>query len=396
MNRIYLDHNATTPPHPEVVESMLPYLKATYGNPSSLHWFGQQARRGLDRAREQVAALIGARPDEIVFCSGGTEANNYALMGAVSQSSFHVPHVIISAVEHQSIMNPCRELAQGGCFATNQPVNAQGAVVPDCLAENISGRTALVSVMLANNDVGTVQPIPDIAWIARSRGVLIHTDAVQGLGRIPVDVTALNVDLLSMSGHKLHGPKGIGALYVRRGVDLAPWLLGGSQERHLRAGTENLPGIVGLGTACDLARDRLVADAKTTRDLRDRLEAGLKAALPGLRINGHPLRRLPNTLNVTVPGLSAEELVMTLDALGIAASTGSACAAGEPEPSYVLTAMGLSEADALSSVRFSLGPDNTEAEIDQTIQSMVEVTDTMTDATADATPKAMPKAATNP
>lgn len=377
MNRIYLDHNATTPPHPEVVESMVPFLETTFGNPSSLHWFGQQARRGLDRAREQVAALICAQPDEIIFCSGGTEANNFALMGAVAQSSYHVPHLVTSAVEHQAVMNPCRELAQGGCFVTYQPVDPQGAVVPDCLAENIGPRTALVSIMLANNDVGTLQPISDIVWIAKARGVLVHTDAVQALGRIRVDVTELEVDLLSLSGHKLHGPKGIGALYVRRGVTLAPWLLGGSQERHRRAGTENLPGIVGLGTACDLARDRMVDDVRIVETLRDRLEAGLTQALPELRVNGHPDQRLPNTLNVTLPGLQGEELVLNLDLLGIAASTGSACAAGDPEPSYVLTAMGLSEADARSSIRFSLGPGNTEAEIDRTIRAVVEVVETL-------------------
>lgn len=387
MQRIYLDHNATTPIHPEVVESMLPFLGSTYGNPSSLHWFGQQARRALDRAREQVAALICAQPDEIVFCSGGTEANNYALMGVVAQSSFHVPHVIASAVEHQAVMNPCRELQQGGCFVTFQPVNEQGAVVPDCLAENVSPRTALISVMLANNDVGTLQPIADIAWIAKSRGVTIHTDAVQGLGRVRVDVTELDVDLLSLSGHKLHGPKGIGALYIRRGVTLAPWLLGGSQERRRRAGTENLPGIVGLGTACELAGERMVADAQSVTALRDRLETGLTEALPSLRMNGHPDQRLPNTLNVTVPGLSGEEVVLSLDLMGIAASTGSACAAGDPEPSYVLAAMGLSEADARASVRFSLGPDNTEAEIDQTIAAMVEVVETMQDASEKAASK---------
>ena len=387
MQRIYLDHNATTPIHPEVVESMLPFLGSTYGNPSSLHWFGQQVARALDRAREQVAALICAQPDEIVFCSGGTEANNYALMGVVAQSSFHVPHVIASAVEHQAVMNPCRELQQGGCFVTFQPVNEQGAVVPDCLAENVSPRTALISVMLANNDVGTLQPIADIAWIAKSRGVTIHTDAVQGLGRVRVDVTELDVDLLSLSGHKLHGPKGIGALYIRRGVTLAPWLLGGSQERRRRAGTENLPGIVGLGTACELAGERMVADAQSVTALRDRLETGLTEALPSLRMNGHPDQRLPNTLNVTVPGLSGEEVVLSLDLMGIAASTGSACAAGDPEPSYVLAAMGLSEADARASVRFSLGPDNTEAEIDQTIAAMVEVVETMQGASEKAASK---------
>lgn len=356
---------------------MLPYLGATYGNPSSLHWFGQQARRALDRARDQVASLIGAQPDEIVFCSGGTEANNYALNGIVARSTFHQPQVITSAVEHQAVMNPCRELEQVGCTVTYVPVDTQGLVAPGGLAEKISERTALVSVMLANNDVGTLQPISDIARMARSRGVLVHTDAVQAVGRIRVDVTELDVDLLSLSGHKLHGPKGIGALYVRQGVSLAPWLRGGSQERRRRAGTENLPGIVGLGTACELAGERLVEDARQVERLRDRLERGLTEALPDLRVNGHPEQRLPNTLNVTVPGLAGEDLVLNLDLLGIAASTGSACAAGDPEPSYVLTAMGRSEAEARSSVRFSLGPGNTEAEIDRTIAAMGEVVEAM-------------------
>ncbi len=377
MDRVYLDHNATTPLRAQVLGAMEPYLRGTFGNPSSLHWHGQQARRGLDRAREQVAALIHARPEEIVFCSGGTEANNMAIRGTVEQRGGASPHVITSAVEHQAVLRPCQDLASRGCQTTHLGVTPLGEVPPQELRDALASDTTLVSIMLANNDVGTIQPLEELAAVARERGVAMHTDAVQAVGRIPVDVRALGVDMLSLSGHKLGGPKGVGAIYVRRGFHLRPQLLGGGQERRRRAGTENLPGIVGLGAACELAAETMGADSARMRSLLELLETRLLAELPGLRTNGHPRRRLPNTLNVTLPGLSGEDVMLLLDGAGISASVGSACSSGDPEPSYVLIAMGASEDQARSSLRFSLGPETTAAEIHRAVKALVEVVETM-------------------
>ena len=375
MKRIYLDHNATTPIDPAVLAEMEPYFRQGFGNPSSIHWFGQQALRAIDRAREQVAALLGADPSEMVFVSGGTEADNHALQGAVRRHGEARCHVITSAIEHQAVLNTCQFLEGFDCELTYLPPDRSGIVAPAELAEALTPDTILISIMLANNEVGTIQPIREISRVARGKGVLVHTDAVQAIGKIPVQVDELAIDLLSLSGHKIYGPKGIGALYIRKGTKISPIIFGGHHERHRRAGTENVAAIVGLGAACELARKRLDEDALGIAKLRDRLEAGLLAKIAQARVNGHQEKRLPNTLNMSFPALEAEALLFNLDLHGIAVSTGSACISGSQQHSHVLTAMGMSASEASASIRFSLGRENTEEEIDQTIETLVTVAD---------------------
>jgi cysteine desulfurase len=372
VRKIYLDHNATTPVHPEVLSAMLPYMRDVFGNPSSIHWYGQQARRALDRAREQVARLIGAEPDEIVFESGGTEANNHVLRGVVERTGTSSPHIITSSVEHHALLNPCRNLEARGCRVTYLPVDEFGIVDPESVAEALTGDTVLISIMLANNDVGTLQPVKEIAGLARKEGVWVHTDAVQAVGKIPVDVGELGVDLLTLSAHKVYGPKGVGALYIRRGTDLAPLLHGGHHEKKRRAGTENVPGIVGLGLACEIAGKSLKETGARMAALRDRMQQGIQREIPGVEINGHPHRRLPNTLNLGFAGVDGESLLMNLDLLGIAASTGSACTSGSAEPSHVLVAMGRSPEQASSSIRFSLGMDTNDGDVDAAVDSLIK------------------------
>ena len=374
MSRIYLDHNATTPVDPAVLEALLPFLGGTYGNPSSVHREGQAARRAVDRAREQVAALLGAKPDEIVFTSGGTEANQLALAGGVeglSEASGRSAQLVVGAVEHPAVLETARALGRLGHRLTIAPVDGFGRVEPREVVAALDGGPALVSVMRAQNDVGTLQPVAELAAALDGRA-LIHTDAVQAVGKLPVAVEALGVDLLSLSAHKLHGPKGVGALYVRRGAKVSRQLHGGSQELRRRAGTENVPGIVGLGVACELAAARL-SEAARVAALRDRLAEELERRLPGLAVHGHPVERLPNTLHVSLPGLSGNTLLMGLDLEGIAASVGSACASGEVAGSPALRAMGLSEAEVLGSLRFSLGRGNTGAEIDRTAEVLARL-----------------------
>ena len=373
MRRIYLDHNGTTRVDPDVLEEMLPYLGERFGNPSSIHHFGQQARRALDRARRQVADLIGAEPAEIVFTSGGTEANNQAIRGVIELDGTDRRHVVTTAVEHQAVLEPCRFLEERGISVTYLPVDEHGMVAPESVAAAIRGDTALVSVMLANNEVGTIQPVREMAAITRERGVLLHTDAVQAAGKIPVDVRELGVDLLTLSGHKMHGPKGAGALYVRRGTILAPLVHGGAHERHMRAGTENVPSIVGLGKACEMAGRAMEADGSRMAALRDRLQQGLLESIPLVQVNGHPEQRLPNTLNMSFLATEGETLMMSLDLMGIAVSTGSACGSSSHEPSHVLAAMGRSAGQAHSSLRISLGRHSTPEEVDTTIEALVEV-----------------------
>jgi cysteine desulfurase len=368
---IYLDHNATAPLRPVAREAMLPFLGGDAGNPSSGHASGQRARRAVDRAREQVAALIHALPDEIVLTSGGTESDNLALTGCLPLD-VRQAHVIVSAVEHQAVRATARSLAARGARVTELPVDGQGRVDPGAVPADAG---SVVSVMLANNDVGTVQPVSELAAQARARGAVVHTDAVQAVGKIPVDVRALGVDLLSLSAHKLGGPQGVGALFVRRGVTLRPLLHGGHQERGRRAGTENVAGIVGFGAACQAAAAGLADEARRLLALRDRLEAGLLARLPWVRRVGGDAERLPGTSMVVLPGIDAEILLVTLDLLGVAASAGSACQTGSDEPSYVLLALGYGPADARSAVRFSLGPESTADEIDEAVARTAQAVD---------------------
>jgi cysteine desulfurase len=367
LSTVYLDHNATTKPRPEVVEEMLPCLRDGFGNPSALYAIGRRARSVLDRARERVAALIGAQPEEIVFTSGGTEADNQALCSATSGPR---TGLIVSAIEHQAILATARSLERRGSSLKLATVDHDGVVLVDQLEKLLEPGTALVSVMLANNDVGSLQPIPEIAALAHAHGALAHSDAVQGLGKTRLDVRALGVDLLSVSSHKIGGPKGAGALFIRKGLELPPLLRGGHQERLRRAGTENVPAIAGFGKACELAARELDSRIARMRLLRDRLEAGIRARFPTALIHGHPERRLPNTLNVSFPGAEGEILQMTLDAMGIAVSTGSACQSGLNEPSHVLMAMGCSKEESLSALRFSVGDENTEEEIDRALEAL--------------------------
>lgn len=365
MDRIYMDNAATTRLHPEVLSAMMPYLTESFGNPSSQHFFGREANRALQRAREQAAAALGAQPEEIFFTSGGTEADNWAILrGARLREGRR--RVITSCIEHHAALQPVERLAREGFEAVYLPVDGEGFVAPEALQEALNAETALVSVMTANNEVGSVQPVEELAERAHAAGALFHTDAVQAAGCLPFDLSKSGIDLLSLSAHKFHGPKGVGALYVRRGVPLTPLLGGGEQEKGLRAGTENLAGIVGLGAAIERAHASRVESCARVAALRDRLEAGL-LALPGAHRNGPGERRLPGILNVRFDGVPSSALLMRLDLRGLAISAGSACMAGSAATSHVLRAMGLSEQQANESVRFSLCDDNTRDEVDAAI-----------------------------
>lgn len=363
MDRIYLDHNATTPVDPRVVEAMLPALREGFGNASSLHWFGQQARAALDQARAEVAGLIGAGPAEVVFTASGTEADNMAVRGAAGLARPPRRGIVYSAIEHHAVMNTARALAEEGWPVTTARVGADGLIDLEDLAARVDDTTALVAVMLANNETGVVQPVQEVVRIAHARGALVHCDAVQAAGKVEVDVRALDVDLLALSGHKIYAPKGVGVLYVKRGTRLRQWVRGGSQERNRRAGTENVPGIVGMGRAAALAREELAPESGRVALLRDRLEARL-LAIPGTRRNGDG-PRVPNTTNVSFEGIEAESLLMALDLAGLAVSTGAACAAGAVEPSHVLRGMGLALERVQGSVRFSLGRGTREGDVDR-------------------------------
>ncbi len=371
MHRIYLDYNATTPLDPNVLEAMLPYLREHYGNPSSGHWFGAQARTAVEQARGQVAALLGADPWEIVFTSGGSESDNWAIKGIAEANRDRGDHIITSQIEHPAVLSTCRYLEGQGLRVTYLPVDGYGQVDPDDVSRAITPRTILISIMHANNEVGTIQPIAAIGAIARERGIYFHTDAAQSVGKIPTEVDQLRVDLLTVAGHKLYAPKGIGALYVRRGTRIAPLIHGAGHEGGRRAGTENVAGIVGLGQACAIAAQTMAETGERLRALRDRLHRGLAARVGGLRLNGHPTQRLPNTLNLSFEGLDAHALLASLPE--IAASTGSACHAGATEPSPVLTAMGLPTEIALGAVRFSLGKQNDQQEIDRVVELLAVV-----------------------
>ncbi len=373
--RVYLDYNATTPVDPAVLEAMLPFLGENFGNAGSVHSAGQRARAAVDAARESVAALIGAKMNEIVFTSGGTEADNLAIFGIVAASNKPRKHVITTAIEHHAILHSCEELVRQGVDVTIVPVgmsgDSQGMVDPEEIRRALRPETVLITVMHANNELGTIQPIAEIARIAAEAGVYFHCDAVQSAGKVPLDVNKLGVDLLSISAHKFCGPKGVGALYVRSGRQIAPRSYGGHAERDRRAGTENVPGIVGLGKAAELARKLLPEDSARIGGLRDRLESSIVERIPNVLVNGGSVgraRRVPNTSNLSFPGAGGEALLISLDLQGIACSTGAACSSGSTEPSHVLLAAGLSHDDARSSLRFSLGRPTTAAEIDLAIE----------------------------
>ncbi len=368
MPRIYLDHNATTPPSPAVVDAMSATLREVIGNASSVHAFGQQAKARLDEARSEVAALLGAEPTEVVFTGSGTESDNFAVRGvAEALEASGRKHLVASAIEHEAVLNTLKALGRRGWRTTLLPVDASGIVAPAALEKALADDTALVSVMHANNEIGTIQPVAELARLAHARGALFHTDAVQSAGKIPVDVRELGVDLLSISAHKFHGPKGVGALWIRRGVRLLPPVTGGKQERGRRAGTENVAGIVGLGVAAREARAKLAAEGERLAGLRDRLEAGILEQVSGSARNGAASPRVPNTTNISFDRTEAESLLIALDLEGIAVSTGSACSSGTLEPSHVLRAMGLSAHRTQNSIRFSLGAGTTEAEVDRVV-----------------------------
>lgn len=370
MNRVYLDHNATTGIASEVLEAMLPYLSAEYGNAASIHTFGQKARAAVETAREQAAALIGARAQEIVFTSGGTEADNHAIFGmaAPDASSAFRPHVITSSIEHEAVLNTCQALEKQSVDVTYLAVDRDGRVHPDELRRAVRKTTVLITIMHANNELGTVQPLDEIGRIASDADVYFHTDAVQSAGKLPIDVNAIGVDLLTLSGHKFYAPKGIGALYVRGGTRLQQLLYGGHHQRGFRPGTENVPSIVGLGRAAELAGQSLAEDATRISALRDRLEQGLLERVPHSRVNAARAPRTPNTANITFHGIEGEALVIALDLKGLACSTGSACSSGAVEPSHVLTAIGLPPEEARASLRFSLGRHTSAADIDFALQ----------------------------
>jgi cysteine desulfurase len=368
MRRIYLDHAATTPTRPEVVEAMLPYFTDSFGNPSSIYSCGQAARGAVEEARTKVAGLIGARRGEIVFTGGGTEADNFALKGVAYASERKGNHIITSSIEHHAVLEVCKFLGKTGFKITCLPVDKYGLVDPDDVKRAITDKTILISVMHASNEVGTIEPAEEIGKIAREAGVYFHADAVQTVGHIPVNVDKLNVDLLSISAHKLYGPKGVGALYVRKGTKLVSFIQGGEQEKRRRAGTENVPGIVGLGKAVEFAGQETNKEIKRLAVLRDKLIKGLLERVDHIRLNGHPSKRLPNNVNVSVDFVEGESMLLNLDLQGICASTGSACSSASLEPSHVLLALGLSPEQAHGSLRFTLGRENSEEDIERVLQ----------------------------
>jgi cysteine desulfurase len=372
-SHIYLDHNATTPPAPEVVEAMSRALREEFGNPSSIHYFGQRAKAAIDEARTEVARLVGAEPGDVVFTAGGTESDNIALRGALDAAHPSRSRLVVTAVEHEAVLNTARALERRGRPITILPVDADGLLSPAGLEGALGPDVALVSVIAASNETGVIQPVAALSLLARRSGAVCHTDAVQAAGKIPVDVEALGVDLLSVAAHKFGGPKGVGALWIRRGTALAGVVTGGRQERGRRAGTENVPAIVGAGVAARLARSGLAAYGARMAALRDRLEAAILERVPGTSVNAGGVPRVPNTTSIAFDRVEAESLLIALDLEGIAVSTGSACSSGTLEPSHVLRAMGLPHRRVQSSIRFSLGSTTTAEEIDRVLEVLPAV-----------------------
>ena len=373
MNRIYLDHAATTPTHPEVLKVMLPYFTDIFGNPSTLYECGPQAKEAIEIARAKVTDLMGARADEIVFTSGGTESDNFALKGVAFANEAKGNHIITSAIEHHAVLETCKFLEKRGFRVTCLPVDCYGMVDPHDVRKVITGKTILISIILANNEVGTIAPIAEISRISRQREIYFHTDAVQALGHIPMSVDELGVDLLSLSAHKLYGPKGIGALYIRKGTRIDSFMHGGEQEKGRRASTENVPGIVGLGKAAELASQEMNEEAGRLVNLRDKLIKGILGLIDHTHLNGHPTRRLPNNVNISFDFIEGEALLLNLDREGICVATGSACGSADNEPSHVLLAMGVPTIRAHGSLRFTLGKWTTEAEIDRVLDVLPHI-----------------------
>ncbi len=375
MDRIYLDYAATTPTHPLVVEAMQPYFTESFGNPSSLYSYGQEAKGAIEEARSKVAALIGSKSEEVIFTSGGSEADNFAVNGTALARESKGNHIITSAIEHHAVLEVCKSLGKRGFEVTYLPVDSYGAVDPQDVKKAITDKTILISIMHANNEVGTIEPIEEIGKIARESGICFHTDAVQTTGHIPINVDELGVDLLSISAHKLYGPKGMGALYIRKGTKLLPLIRGGDQERRLRAGTQNVPGIVGFGKAAEITRGEMPDEAKRLAQLRDRLIKGILERIDHTRLNGHPTKRLPNNVNIGVEFIEGESMLLALDFEGICVSTGSACTSSSLEPSHVLLAMGIPHERAHGSLRFSLGKWTRDEDIDRVIEVLPGIVD---------------------
>ena len=373
MRRIYLDYAATTPTHPDVSKAMRPYLRDFFGNPSSMHSIGQEARVAVEESRDKVAFMIGASSEEIVFTGGGTEADNFALKGMAYANDSKKNHIITSSIEHHAVLETCKFLERLGFSVTYLPVDGYGLVDPDDVKRAITEKTLLISVMHANNEVGTVEPIAEIGKIAREAGISFHTDAVQTAGHIPVKVDDLGVDMLAMSAHKLGGPKGVGALYVRKGTRIVSFVHGGEQEKGRRASTENVPGIVGFSKAAEMAQRESEKEAKRLTVLRDKLTNGLMGRIEHVHLNGHPTRRLPNNINMSVDGVEGEHMLLNLNARGICVSTGSACSSSSSEPSHVLLALGLSHEQARGSIRLSLGRETAERDIDRVLAVLPDV-----------------------
>jgi cysteine desulfurase len=367
MKRIYLDYAATTPTHPEVIKAMMPYFTDSFGNPSSIHSYGQEAKDAVERARSKVATLIDAKSDEIVFTGSGTEADNFAVKGVAWSRQAKGNHIITSSIEHHAVLETCKFLEKQGFSITHLPVDGYGIVDPNDVRKAITNKTILISIMHANNECGTMEPIAEIGKIAKEAEIYFHTDAVQTVGHIPLDVNKLKVDLLSISAHKLCGPKGVGALYIRKGTRISSFMHGGSQERGKRASTENVPGIVGFGKAAEIAQQEMPEEAQRLTALRDRLIEGILEGIEYTQLNGHPVKRLPNNVNVSINYVEGESILLNIDMEGVCASTGSACSSEDLAPSHVLMAMGLPHLQAHSSLRFSLGKWTTEEDINKVL-----------------------------
>jgi len=371
--QVYLDHAATTPVHPSVLQEMHKVLETHFGNPSSLHFYGRAAKQHLEVARERIARLLGAGQQEIIFTSGGTEADNLAVMGTALSYQERGRHIITSTIEHHAVIDPCQMLARNGFEVTFLPVDKDGVVDPGDVKKAIRRDTILITIMHANNEIGTIEPVPEIGKVARKHGIIFHTDAVQTAGYLPINVDDLNVDLLSISAHKIYGPKGAGALYIRQGVELKPLIHGGGQEKTCRPGTENLPGIIGLGKAAEIAASEHLYESRRYKQLSDRLIQGIKALIPDAKINGHPEKRLPHNVNVSFRGAKGECLLVGLDQEGIAVSTGSACSSGSSQLSHVLEAIGLSQEEGAGTIRMTVGRSTTVDDIDYVLGVLTDL-----------------------